>query len=273
MQKPALLGCLLVLAATHARAQCSGDFDHDGTVAINEIITAVNNSLVGCPTPGPRFVDNGDGTITDMHTGMMWEKKITLDGTPSLADVHDADNRYSWSWLCSVSTRYCQPTANGEALCNANAQGETACKQCMREEGTCSAPPACTNDGRVCSGNDTAWTWVAALNVSRFAGYADWRLPNASELQELVDYEQGTPPMINVAFHGGGCGNTCIDLGDPACSCAQSDGYWSASAYVPEPSSGWTVAFGTGSVISVGSSVSMNARHGAEYVRAVRGRP
>ncbi len=41
--------------------------------------------------PSGRFVDNGDGTIADKQTGLMWEKK-TGDGT-----VHDVDNRYTWS--------------------------------------------------------------------------------------------------------------------------------------------------------------------------------
>lgn len=38
-----------------------------------------------------RFIDNGDGTVTDTSTGLMWEKK-TDDGT-----IHDKDNGYSWS--------------------------------------------------------------------------------------------------------------------------------------------------------------------------------
>jgi hypothetical protein len=40
--------------ASSAGAQCLGDFDDDGSVEINELITAVNNSLNGCsgvPTP------------------------------------------------------------------------------------------------------------------------------------------------------------------------------------------------------------------------------
>jgi len=36
-------------------------------------------------------VDNGDGTITDTKTGLMWEKKSD-DGT-----IHDKDNTYTWS--------------------------------------------------------------------------------------------------------------------------------------------------------------------------------
>jgi hypothetical protein len=37
------------------------------------------------------FTDNGDGTITDNVTGLMWEKKWD-DGS-----IHDKDNGYSWS--------------------------------------------------------------------------------------------------------------------------------------------------------------------------------
>ena len=36
------------------------------------------------------YVDNGDGTITDTKTGLMWEKKSD-DGT-----IHDKDNLYTW---------------------------------------------------------------------------------------------------------------------------------------------------------------------------------
>ncbi|HEY8515542.1 MAG TPA: DUF1566 domain-containing protein [Candidatus Binatia bacterium] len=37
------------------------------------------------------FVDNGDGTITDVRTGLMWEKK-SRDGS-----IHDVDDIYTWS--------------------------------------------------------------------------------------------------------------------------------------------------------------------------------
>lgn len=40
---------------------------------------------------GVRFVDNGDGTVTDTQTGLMWEKKDDLGG------IHDKDNVYTWS--------------------------------------------------------------------------------------------------------------------------------------------------------------------------------
>jgi len=43
------------------------------------------------PTPTSRFVDNGNGTITDTMTGLTWEKQSDDGG------LHDKDTRYSWS--------------------------------------------------------------------------------------------------------------------------------------------------------------------------------
>ncbi|MFI5395607.1 MAG: DUF1566 domain-containing protein [Candidatus Binatia bacterium] len=86
---------VLALWPAGVRAQCcdrcEGDFNGDGKVTVDEILTAVNNALTGCPTPGPRFVDNGDGTITDASTRLVWEKK-SADGS-----IHDQDRTYTWS--------------------------------------------------------------------------------------------------------------------------------------------------------------------------------
>ena len=35
----------------------------------------------GCPSEG-RFVDNGDGTVTDHCTGLMWQQETGNDGNP-----------------------------------------------------------------------------------------------------------------------------------------------------------------------------------------------
>ncbi len=51
-----LMLALVCTLAAGAQAQCCGDCNGDGTVSINELITAVNNALLGCgaatPTPG-----------------------------------------------------------------------------------------------------------------------------------------------------------------------------------------------------------------------------
>lgn len=43
------------------------------------------------------YVDNGDGTVTDTTTGLMWEK-LSDDGS-----IHDTDNTYTWT--AAVTTK------------------------------------------------------------------------------------------------------------------------------------------------------------------------
>ena len=115
--------------------QCPGDLNGDNVVTVDEIIAAVNAALSGClpstatptatasvtstvrrsptptptvtrtPTATPRFADNGNGTITDTMTGLVWEKQSD-DGS-----IHDKDNRFTWS--VSGST---DPTGTAFAL-------------------------------------------------------------------------------------------------------------------------------------------------------------
>ena len=48
------------------------------------------------------FVNNGDGTVTDNSTGLMWEVKESKDGTPDYENPHDADNTYTWEEALSL---------------------------------------------------------------------------------------------------------------------------------------------------------------------------
>jgi len=184
--------------------QCEGDFNGDGQVTITEIIVSVNNALNNCPPPGPRFTDNGDGTITDTKTGLQWEKKDSKDveeppepivcpGAPTCANPHDADNRYTWS-----------------------------------------AGPAGQPDG-------SAYTdFLAKLNsAGGFAGHTDWRLPTVVELQDPVDHGQSDPAVDKAVFDKL-CTPTCTVT---TCSCTVPDAYWSATPVVDLPNSAWTVNF------------------------------
>jgi len=56
-----------------------------------------NASGTGATCDSSRFVDNGDGTVTDRLTALQWEQKTNLDSTQNFADPHDADNTYTWS--------------------------------------------------------------------------------------------------------------------------------------------------------------------------------
>ncbi len=66
------------------------------------------------------FVNNGDGTITDQATGLMWDES----GSPT-----------GMNW-------------------------------------------------------EAALAWVQQKNTEHYLGYSDWRLPNAKELQSIVDYQR-----------------------------------------------------------------------------------
>ena len=65
----------------------------------NRTLSKLKASLVCTPAfkGTARYVDNGDGTVTDHYTGLQWEKKDGAGGGANLANPHDVDNRYTWS--------------------------------------------------------------------------------------------------------------------------------------------------------------------------------
>lgn len=113
----------------------------------------------------PRFVDNGDGTVTDTLTRLIWEKKQNLDSTVNLADPHDADNSYSWS----TGAPY-KPTGTAYT------------------------------DFLYALNGGTSLDGVATTGC--FTGHCDWRLPTIEELQTilLAPYPCGTSPCIDPIF-------------------------------------------------------------------------
>ena len=53
------------------------------------------------------YTDNGDGTITDGRTGLMWEKLSSFDGS-----IHDSEDTYTWETAFTVKI----PTLNLNAF-------------------------------------------------------------------------------------------------------------------------------------------------------------
>ena len=114
-----------------------------------------------------RFVDNGDGTITDNDTGLMWEKKDAADGVSDLSNPHDADNRYSWT-----------STADGD---NTNPDGTafTDFLPTLNQEATDNPDSTC------------------------FANHCDWRVPRLPELRSILleQFACSTSPCIDPIFY------------------------------------------------------------------------
>jgi hypothetical protein len=95
-----------------------------------------------------RFVDNGDGTVTDTRTGLMWEKKAGTLGGGASSDPENPNNYYTWSDTVSApdGTLFTDflPRVNG-----------TLCADYAR-----------------CAG---------------LGEHSDWRLPTIDELRTIVD--------------------------------------------------------------------------------------
>jgi hypothetical protein len=78
-----------------------------------------------------------------------------------------------------------------------------------------------------------AHTWQQALQYCEglnFAGYKDWRLPNARELQSIVDYGRRLPSIDPV-----------FGADTPKMS------YWTSSSQTGQPQGAWTLELGLGS--------------------------
>ena len=134
-------------------------------------VAAVAAVLLACPGPAepPRFVDNGDGTVTDNETGLMWEKKKDC-GAVELSNPHCVANTYTWS---AGKSDFTAPdgTLFTEFLSRINREDK--------------ASP----DGN---------------GVIR-AVYTDWRVPTDVELQSILLAENcpGSPtPCINEEMFG-----------------------------------------------------------------------
>jgi hypothetical protein len=132
-------------------------------------VAVLYNGAFICKSAVPRFTVNGDGTLTDNQTGLMWEMQTSICS----GEVTCYFNVYSWSGSGSAADGrlfevflaglnggdYYSPSAGQDV--NAAPKGPGSC----------------------------------------FAKHCDWRIPTVVELQTIVDLGCGSgPPCIDPAF-------------------------------------------------------------------------
>ena len=65
--------------------------------AFNSAMTQIDKTVLGA-SDECRYMDNGDGTISDLLTGLMWEKKTgTAGGADDPGDPHNVNDTFTWS--------------------------------------------------------------------------------------------------------------------------------------------------------------------------------
>ena len=257
------------------RFDCNGS----GRVTIDCVIAAVNAALSGCgpeptasvtrspiptvtivdtpastPTMTPQsvdhFMDNGDGTVTDTQTGLLWEKKDQSGG------LHDVNTLFPWAGVCTddngvpctgvIGCELCQPDAAAASTCRIATGDAIGCAQCS---GAAICQPI--------NGLTTVWQWLNQLNASGFAAHNDWRLPTVgrdggeAQLETIVDTSVSGcgsgVPCVTPAFNTE-CATGCTSTN---CSCTNIGQYWSATSIaetLPLPSV-WSVLFFRGSIV------------------------
>jgi hypothetical protein len=197
-------------------------------------LTKADHIAIAAGTTACRYVDNGDGTVNDLNTGLQWEKKTGTVGTNidcstvTCSDPHDVRNTYP---LCSGTYPYC---ANTNGVPDGAAYTDFLGK---------------LNNGASTDGG--ASTPITGC----FAGHCDWRLPTIVELQGLFDATQG--------FCNGGH-SACID---PAFGPTTTSFHWSATTTAGSPTSAYDQCF----FVDCGVSGDFHDKRVPSYVRAVRG--
>jgi hypothetical protein len=273
-------------------------------------------------TNAPSYQDNGDGTISDLNTGLMWQKtpdfddKLTWDAAimhgddlvlaghddwrlPTIKELYSliqfiggsgATAAESTPYLDTTFFDFEYPDTNsGERVIDAQYWSSTLyvgttmggnvtafgvnfadgrIKGYPVETGPRGQPKTCyvryvrgartygvneftaSDEGTVTdAATGLMWSkadsgrvmdWEAGLayaEASELAGHTDWRLPNAKELQSIVDYTHA-PDATDAADQGPAIDTTVFEITD------DESYFWTGTTLAEGPGQGVYIAFG-----------------------------
>jgi hypothetical protein len=86
--------------------KCQAAFDRKAELLRAEAAA----SMVPC-----RYLDNGDNTVTDFDTGLMWVRQVAFDGMPS-PFILDADDTFLWQTAAETAAKLGGTSASGTTI-------------------------------------------------------------------------------------------------------------------------------------------------------------
>ncbi len=223
------------------------------------------------PASGSHYQNNGNGTITDNATGLMWVQRpeLIIPGPPGvppanqiqrdMGDWHSdtdyvradlvKDKDKGTFWVCVENHRSIPYDIKRKfADDRASNLGRWRETKWVNALGPLSPDPLSPSPIPASMIWSTAITNCNQLVFDKYAGYDDWRLPNIKELQSIVDYGVRPPPAIDKTIFP----NTSVGT------------YWSSTTCADSPGKAWYVD-GQGTVGSTDKS------NNNLFVRPVRG--
>jgi hypothetical protein len=164
------------------------------TCASGDVAVFYNNAWI-CRSALPRYVANGDGTVTDNQTGLMWQ----MESSALL------NQSYTWT----QSTLFADGSLFNNFLATLNG-GEWFSPD--------TALYIISGVGAGVSGQQIASATATNVQTPCFASHCDWRLPTRAELRSLVEFSEVCPALP---------GFPCIN---PVFGATQASVYWSATS-------------------------------------------
>lgn len=207
-----------------------------GNCASGDVVVYYSSQFVQggwyCKSALPRYVDNGDGTLTDGQTGLMWEQQ-------TVQNCYYAPNCLNTTYAWTNSTPYANGPLFEEFVAGLNG-GEYF-------------EPAISQNPAI--GLEINTNRYVTAGLPCFANHCDWRVPTLAELRTIV-------------FHNGVCGvlpgYPCID---GAFGPTQAAAYWTSSS---DPGSHSTAADYAYCIDFSNGQMCDEPKGNAHYARAVR---